>query len=58
MIYEGITISQEDDSFEQLRGILEQLRGGTVSYAEARDFGDSLIDFYELLAGGAQDEHS
>jgi hypothetical protein len=54
MIREGTTISHDDDSFERLRCLLEQLRGVPVSYEAAREFGDTLIDFYELLADTSQ----
>ncbi len=40
---------------ETLRSILERQLGRSVSYEEAVEAGESLLDFYELLA--TEDEY-
>ena len=40
-----------NDSVELLRCILEKEQCRPVQYGEAREVGDSLVTFYELLAG-------
>lgn len=40
------------DHIESLREILEKQQCRDVTYAEARDVGDALVSFYELLAEG------
>lgn len=46
---------QGEDRIEALRCILERQQGH-ATYEEAREVGDALIEFYEVLAEGADDE--
>ena len=39
------------DSIEELRQILIQEQCREVSYDEARQIGDALVEFFEILAG-------
>jgi hypothetical protein len=48
---EGNTQVAEDNQIESLRLILEHEQGRPVTYEEAQDIGDSLITFFEVLAG-------
>jgi len=55
---EGITVaSPENDPVESLRQILacQQQR---VNYEEALEIGNSLIEFYKVLAEGQNDEQT
>lgn len=46
-------LEQQSDSIEHLRRILELKLGRDVSRDEAEEVGDSLITFYEILAGAS-----
>lgn len=50
MIAEGTKPGLAADQIERLRIILEQKQKRTVTLNEAAEVGESLIDFYELLA--------
>lgn len=39
-----------DEMYEQLRKILEKQNGQTYTLEEAKEIGDGLIDFFDLLA--------
>ncbi|HSE29745.1 MAG TPA: hypothetical protein VLA77_04135 [Candidatus Saccharimonadales bacterium] len=39
-----------DEKYEELRLILEKQNSRTYTPEEAKEIGDGLIDFYELLA--------
>lgn len=39
-----------DEMYEQLRQILEKQNGKTYTFEEAKEIGEGLIGFYELLA--------
>jgi len=39
-----------DEKYEELRLILEKQNGRTYILEEAKEVGDDLVDFYELLA--------
>lgn len=39
-----------EDSIELLRGILASQQQRPVAYSEAQEVGNSLVEFYELLA--------
>jgi hypothetical protein len=43
------------DSVEALRQILTKQQQREIGYEEAREIGDSLIEFYEVLAEEVQD---
>lgn len=43
--------SLDTSRFETLRLILENQRTGSVTSQEAKEIGESLLAFYELLAG-------
>ena len=43
--------NQHTDTIEILRCILEREQCRPVQYGEAREIGDTLVTFYELLAG-------
>lgn len=43
-------------SVERLRQIIARRERREVGYDEAREVGSSLIEFYQLLAEGADDE--
>ena len=43
--------AEKDSNFEVLRQILSSEKGREVSYKEAAEIGESLITFYEVLAG-------
>jgi hypothetical protein len=47
---------QPGGAIEDLRHILEAKYGREVSYEEAEEVGDSLINFYEVLAASDQPE--
>ena len=49
---EGNNQTLENDNVELLRLILEQEQKRTVRYDEAREIGETLICFFELLADG------
>jgi hypothetical protein len=38
-----------DEKYEELRLILEQQNGRAYTFEEAKEIGDGLIDFYNLL---------
>lgn len=38
-----------DEKYEELRLILEKQNGRVYTFEEAKEIGDGLIDFYELL---------
>jgi hypothetical protein len=38
-----------DEKYEELRLILEQQNGRAYTFEEAKETGEGLIDFYELL---------
>jgi hypothetical protein len=54
----GMTVSaqllaapnQSSDSVEQLRQILMGEKGLDIAYEEAKEIGDALVEFFELLA--------
>jgi len=46
-----------DAKIESLRHILEFNQGRSVSYGEAKEVGESLITFYEVLAAGNGSQH-
>jgi hypothetical protein len=46
-----------DARIESLRHILEFNQGRNVSYDEAKEVGESLITFYEVLAEGNGGQH-
>ena len=46
-----------DSRIESLRHILEFNQGRSVSYGEAKEVGESLITFYEVLAEGNSNQH-
>jgi hypothetical protein len=48
---EGSQKTYPEDTIELLRTILESKQSRSVSYSEAQEVGDSLLCFYELLAG-------
>jgi hypothetical protein len=50
MFKEGIRQSAQDERVESLRLILERSQCRPVAYEEARELGESLISFYEVLA--------
>lgn len=39
-----------DEKYEELRLILEEQNGRAYTLEEAKEIGDGLVDFYELLA--------
>lgn len=45
-----------DERYEELRLILEKQNGRNYTFEEAKEIGDELIDFYELLADLDSDE--
>ena len=48
---------QPNGRIESLRHILESNQGRNVSYGEAKEVGESLITFYEVLAEGNGSHH-
>lgn len=38
-----------DERYEELRQILEKQNGSTYTLEDAKEIGDGLIDFFELL---------
>lgn len=50
MLPEGDRQITEDNQIESLRLILEREQCRAVTYEEAQEVGDSLINFFELLA--------
>jgi hypothetical protein len=42
--------NQSSDSVEQLRQILMGEKGLDIAYEEAKEIGDALVEFFELLA--------
>ena len=38
------------DSVEQLRQILKNEKGQDIAYEDAKEVGDALVEFFELLA--------
>ena len=55
MLYEGNNTT-ETDTVESLRRILEDKENRPISYDEALQIGDSLIEFYRILGEEAYDE--
>lgn len=53
--HEGDNEILESEGIEALRLILEREQGHPVSPEEAKEVGESLISFYELLADGADE---
>lgn len=47
---------EAEDSIERLRGILASQQQRPVAYSEAQEVGNSLVEFYELLAREDSDE--
>lgn len=52
---EAVTTSEAIDSIEELQLILAA-RQQTVSYDEASEIADALVEFYEVLAEEVDDE--
>ena len=50
MSYEGNSQLVKDDRIESLRIILEREQHRSVTYSEAAEIGESLIDFFVVLA--------
>ena len=50
MTSKGNNQNTTSDPIESLRLILERQQHKTVAYDEAREIGDTLISFFELLA--------
>jgi len=48
--------SQTTDKVEELRQIIAKQEQREVGYDEAREIGDTLIEFYQVLADEACDE--
>lgn len=48
--------SQATDKVEALRQIIAKQEHREVGYDEAREIGDTLIEFYQVLAEEAEDE--
>jgi hypothetical protein len=44
------TSSEICDSVERLRQILKNEKGQDIAYEDAKEIGDALLDFFELLA--------
>jgi len=51
MNQESIANSETLDDFEVLRQILSHEQHREITYDEASDIGESLIEFFKLLAG-------
>jgi hypothetical protein len=52
MFREGMIEPLEQDRIELLRTILETEQGRPVSYDEAAEIADTMINFYQTLADG------
>lgn len=48
--------SVSTDNVELLRSLLEVQRGGSVDYEEAAEIGESLLTFFAILGGEAQED--
>lgn len=46
-----VTADKGQDSVEMLRRILSKEQHREITYSEASEVGESLIKFYEILAG-------
>lgn len=55
MFQEGKSEALEQDRIESLRVILEREQGRPIAYDEAREIGESLVSFFEVLALGTTD---
>lgn len=50
MIYEKVSQHVEQDRVESLQLILEREQKRAVSYSEAKEIGEDLINLFEILA--------
>lgn len=50
MIYEKVSQRVEQDRVESLQLILEREQNRVVSYGEAKEIGEDLINLFEILA--------
>lgn len=51
----AIEREQTTDKFESLRAIVMRQEGREVGHSEAQEIGESLLDFYHLLADEESD---
>ncbi len=49
-------VRADTDRTEELRGILSAQQQRDVSYKEAREIGDALLEFYQVLAEEVNNE--
>lgn len=54
-VVKGVDAKQGQDRIELLRKILEKQQG-YATYEEAREVGDALIEFYQILAEDTDDD--
>lgn len=54
---EGNKQALEDDRVESLRLLLERQQQRAISYEEALDVGETLVNFFELLAENEADTY-
>jgi hypothetical protein len=45
-----------DEMYERLRQILEKQNGRSYTFEEAKEIGDGLVDFFELLKSWTKED--
>jgi hypothetical protein len=46
-----------NEMYERLRQILEKQNGRSYTFEEAKEIGDGLVDFFELLISWTKEDH-